>query len=91
MNVPLTTFPVCKDCGYSHPPIEQGKKCPMSKEKTPTGKEINFEEIFVPLKNILLSQINKKNIKDVKKLFGKIIIDVTKISEEYTENEIIKK
>lgn len=81
----ITSFPKCGQCGLSHPIIPSGSKCPMAKEKTPSGKEINFEEIFSPLKNILLSQIQKKDIKDVKKLFGKIIIEITKISEEYNE------
>lgn len=79
------SFKICEQCGFSHPPLRTGEKCPMAKEKTPSGQEINFNEIFNSLKNILTSQIKNKNIKDLKKFFGKIIIEITKISEEYKE------
>ena len=81
----LTTFPVCNQCGFSHPPIQTGAKCPMAKEKTVFGEEIKFEEFSLSLKNILLSQIQKKKIKDTKKFLAKIIVEVAKLSEEYKE------
>jgi len=86
MTPPMnTTFPVCIECGYAHPPLKPGEKCPMAKEKSPSGNVIDFEEIFMTLKNIMTSQIQQKDIKDIKKFFGNIIIKITKISEEYKE------
>ena len=81
------TFSVCKDCGFSHPPVPAGSRCSMSKTKelTPSGQEINFDVLITPLKNILVSQIKKKDIKDQKKLFGKVIVEITKIVEDYKE------
>jgi hypothetical protein len=79
----VVSFPICSQCGYSHPRIAEGKKCPMAKVKTESGKDINFGEFFANLKNILTSQIEKKKIEDTQKLFGKIIVEVTKITEEY--------
>lgn len=78
--------PVCGQCGYAHPPIAQGSKCPMAKEKAPDGKVIEYEQFFASLKNILTSQIQKKNIKDTKKFLGNIIIEIVKIAEAYKEN-----
>ena len=82
---PGMSFPVCSQCGYAHPPIPVGSKCPMAKEKTPDGHTIEYEAFFSSLKNILTSQIQRKNIKDSKKLLGNIIIEITKIAEEYKE------
>ena len=47
---------------------------------------IEYEQFFASLKNILTSQIQKKNIKDTKKFLGNIIIEIVKIAEEYKEN-----
>jgi hypothetical protein len=79
------SFSICPDCGFAHPPVPAGSRCPLAKEKTASGEEINLEVIFTPLRNILISQIKKKDIKDQKKLFGKIILEVTKIVEDYKE------
>lgn len=76
----------CKFCGYSHPPIRQGEKCPMAKEKTNSGEEIDFNSFFASLKNILISQIKIKNVKDSKKFLGNILVEITKMSEGYKEN-----
>lgn len=81
----MMSFPVCPDCGFGHPPVPAGSRCPMAKNKTPSGVEINFSVLFTPLQNILTSQIMKKDIKDQKKLFGKIILEITKIVEGYEE------
>lgn len=83
-DIPMS-FPKCSECGLSHPPVPVGEKCPLAKEKTITGEEINFNDFFVSLKNILTSQIKIKQIKDYKKLLGKMIVEITKIAEEYKE------
>jgi len=82
---PLMTpsFGKCDQCGFTHPPV-QGK-CPMAKEKGPDGKEIDLNPLFTPLRTIAISQIQKKGIKDTKKLFGYIIVEITKLMENYKE------
>ena len=80
------SFGICPQCNMMHPPLPPGAKCPMSKEKAPSGEVIDYESFFTPLKNILTSQIQSKNIKDTKKFLGNILVDITKLSEEYKEN-----
>jgi len=82
---PEMSFAICSQCGFSHPPIPGGGKCPMSKEKSPSGEVIDFEQFFASLKNILNSQIQKKNIKDTKKFLGNIIMELVKLMEVYKE------
>jgi len=74
----------CPDCGLLHP-ITPGKKCLMAKEKTPSGTEIDFDSFFGALKSIVISQINTKDIKDSKKFLGHVIVNVTKLLEDYSE------
>jgi hypothetical protein len=81
----MMSFPVCQQCGFSHPTISDGSKCPMAKEKSPSGQVIEYEKFFSSLKNILTSQIQKKNIKDTNKFLGNIIIEIVKIAGEYKE------
>ena len=81
----LMSFPVCGQCGLSHPPIAGGQKCPMSKDKSPSGQIIEYDNFFTSLKNILTSQIQQKNIKDTNKFLGNVIILITKQLEDYKE------
>ena len=55
--------PECPQCGFSHPPVPEGKKCPMSQEQTATGDKLDFTDFFIKMKNILTSNIQTKNIK----------------------------
>ncbi len=64
---------VCRECGFSHPPVQGG--CPMKKQKSPSGEELNFEICLAPMKEILFAQIKMKNIKDSDKFFKHIIIE----------------
>lgn len=82
---PGMSNPICPQCGYGHPAIPAGSKCPMAKEKTKDGKVIEFDAFVSSVKNILVSQIQKKEIKDTKKFFGNIIMEITKIAEAYKE------
>lgn len=78
----------CPQCGTIHPPLPPGTKCPMAKIKVKDGdkeKEIDVNKFLVDLRNIILSQAEKKNIKDVEKLFKNIIVEVTKYLEGYSE------
>jgi hypothetical protein len=81
----LMTHPVCRQCGFSHPPIAEGSRCPMAKDKSPSGEEIDFTGFNSSIRNILTSQIQKKNIKDTKKFLGNIIVEILKIVEGYKE------
>lgn len=75
----------CPQCGLTHPPLQPGERCPMAKEKANDGSVIDTANFINQLKIICTNQIRKKDIKNHKKLFGQIIISVTKQLEEYQE------
>jgi len=76
----------CSQCGLFHPALPEGEKCPMAKGPVgPGGQEVNFDPLLRPLKNIVESQITAKQIKDHQKLFGAVIVEITKFLEEYKE------
>lgn len=78
----------CPQCGTIHPPIPHGKPCPMAPVKVKDGdgeKEIDINKFLTNLKNVILSQADQHEIKDVEKLFKNIIVEVTKYLEGYSE------
>jgi len=79
----------CPQCGTIHPPVPAGQKCPMAgvKVKNEQGeeKEVDVNKYLAQLKNIIVSQVEQREIKDVDKLFKNIIVEVTKYIEGYTE------
>lgn len=75
----------CLECGYHHPPIAGGQKCPMAKPKDSEGKEIQTNEFVSQIKNIVVSQIQKKHIKDTKKLFSYVLLQLSRYLEGYKE------
>lgn len=79
----------CPQCGTIHPPVPPGQKCPMAKVKVKNEKgeekEIDVNKFLAQLKNIIVSQSEQKEIKDVEKLFKNIILEVTKYIEGYSE------
>lgn len=76
----------CVQCGMIHPPVEAGKICPNAKAVDEnTGAVIDFNALFTPLKNIITSQIQTRGIKDHGKMFGQIIVEMTKMIENYKE------
>jgi hypothetical protein len=79
------TFSICSQCGLSHPPVSPGEKCPMAKEKTSSGKVIDYNPFLGSIRNILSSQIEMKKIKDPEKIFGELTISITKFLEVYKE------
>jgi hypothetical protein len=81
----LMSYPICRECGYTHPPVSDGTRCPMAKDRSPLGEEIDYTGFIASLRNILTSQIQKKNIKDTKKFLGNIIVEILKTVEEYKE------
>jgi len=80
----------CHQCGTMHPPLQPGQKCPMAiatakTQETDTGKKIEIFDITDTIVTIMVSQIERKNIKDVKKLKGYVILQLTKLLEGYSE------
>lgn len=82
----VTTEPVCPQCGLLHPPIRSDEKCPNAPIQI-GEKKVDTTKFFVDLKNICTSQIEKKNIEDVEKMFKKLTIEITKFLENYEELE----
>ncbi|MFW9871713.1 MAG: hypothetical protein ACFFG0_01335 [Candidatus Thorarchaeota archaeon] len=78
---------VCSQCKTIHPPIQMGEKCPNAKEDLSDKglDETNINKFLVDIKNMLISQMNSKGIKDGKKLFQFITIELMKILETYNE------
>lgn len=79
------TQPVCPDCGLIHPPIKPGEKCLGAPIQT-GEKKIDTTKFFADLRNICVSQIEKKGIKDVERLFKNLTIEITKFLEGYEES-----
>jgi len=75
----------CSQCGLYHPPLRPGEKCPMAKEKTTDGKEINLDNFLINMKNIMVANIKKNHIKDIQKFSGHIIVALNKVIETYKE------
>jgi len=80
----------CTQCGTMHPPLQPGQKCPLAiasakTKETNNGVKVDVYDITDTIVNILLSQIDMKKIKDVKKLKGYIIVNMTKLLEGYNE------
>ena len=82
----MTSGMECPQCGMIHPPLPQGETCPNAKSSNEnSASTIDFTPLFAPLKNIVTSQIQQKGIKDNKKMFGHIIVEMTRIIENYKE------
>ena len=78
--------PLCPQCNKFHPPLQPGEKCPLvTKDSTPSGQEVDFKDLYTPLRNVILSKVQSKGIKDIKKLFGSLIVVITKHLEDYKE------
>jgi len=81
---------VCKDCGTMHPPVPEGQKCPNAGvEATPDNPnaldDMTLNKHLVDMKNILLTQIGAKDIKNQNKFLQFAIIEFTKSLEGYSE------
>jgi len=75
----------CPECGLMHPPIAPGLKCPLAKDKTSSGELIDSSDFLVQMKNIVVSKIQSKNIKNPKKVFALVIIETIKFLDQYKE------
>ena len=87
MQEPIVPSTRCNQCGLLHPPILEGSKCPMAKHIDDSGQEIDYGNFLANLKNIVVSQIDIKKIKNPAKMFAKLIVEFMKMVEGYEENE----
>jgi len=81
----ITIGSKCQQCGMIHPPLPQGERCPNATTKDEKGTVIDFTPLLSPLKNIVTSQIQLKKITNIKKFFGFVIVEMTKIIENYKD------
>lgn len=85
---PVQHLDTCPQCNKLHPPLRPGEECPMkpiSEEKTGGVSEQKISNYLVSLRNIIISNISKKQIKDGDKFFKYTILEITKIVEKYNE------
>jgi len=75
----------CPQCGYMHPALPDGDVCPMAKQKTPSGDEIDLDKFFLNLRNILIANIKKGDVKNYKKLLALLLIKINKFVEKYVD------
>jgi hypothetical protein len=81
-----TTFPFCSQCQTYHPQLPLGSKCPNVKTVISEDNiEIDTSKIIVQLRDIFISQIHIKKIKNINKFFSYIVLEITKIIEKYQE------
>ena len=83
------SLPQCPECGMMHPPNTDGKPCGNApiKGTTSSGVDLHVEvnKFIVILKNIAVSQIQSKDIKDVNKFLQYMTLEMTKLMEGYNE------
>ena len=75
----------CPQCNSIHPPLKPGQMCPIAKVDLPGIKDEEIGEFLVSMRNIIISQIEKNQVKDPKKLFQQSIVVLAKFLEEYKE------
>lgn len=78
---------VCPECGTMHPPVPVGEKCPNAKVNLESITDEEIGLFLSSIKNIIISQVEKNQVKDVKKLFQQIVVVLAKFLEEYKEVE----
>jgi len=80
----------CSQCGTMHPPITDGKKCPLAPVVSDPSQAGGLDDMIinkhlVDMRNIIMSQFTSKGIKDGKKFFQYAVIELTKALEAYNE------
>jgi hypothetical protein len=81
---------VCSQCGTMHPPITDGRKCPVAPIVSDPSQAGGLDDMIinkhlVDMRNIIMSQFTSKGIKDGKKFFQYAVIELTKALEAYNE------
>lgn len=82
-----TSGNVCPECGVMHPPLPYGERCPNAKVNLPTIDDAEIGRFIGSWKNIIVSQIEKRQFKEPKKVFQEATILLTKFLEEYSEDK----
>ncbi len=86
---PASNPNTCPQCGTIHPPIRSSEKCPLaSMDDEVSGTGLNDTIIashLVNMRNIIISQMSTKNIKDGNKFFVYAIVELTNALEKYSE------
>ena len=75
----------CRQCGLIHPPLGPGLKCPNAPLVAKSNPEYNVNELVIKVKDILASQLEQKDIKDLKKFASEMVMTLMKFCEEYKE------
>lgn len=75
----------CPQCGYYHPPLNEGEECPMAQRFDSDGKEINVQPFLNQIKNIVISNLQNKKIEDHESFYKYVLTELTKIIEKYQE------
>jgi hypothetical protein len=78
---------VCPECGVMHPPVPMGQRCPNAKVNLEKISDAEIGQFIGSWKNIIVSQIEKRNFKNPKKVFQQATLMLTKLLEEYEEKE----
>ena len=76
---------VCPQCGFMHPPVLAGEKCPMTKDKDSRGESIDTSSFMSQFRNIVVSKIQSGKVRDHKKLFSAILVEIFRFLDQYKE------
>lgn len=78
---------VCPQCNTIHPPLRPGEECPNTlKDVSGFGlDDSSVNKFLVDIRNMVISQLNKKGIEDGSKFFQFAIVELMKILETYNE------
>lgn len=83
-----SALPKCPTCGMLHPPNADGSPCanaPTASSGNVIDLDMEINKCLVTLKNIAVSQIQSKGIKNINKLLQYMTIEMTKLLEGYHE------
>jgi len=80
-------FAQCPQCGVMHPPLNPGQRCPVAKVEIKSAgiTPDDVTRFTVNMRDIAISQIELKKIKDGNKLFKHLTVEFMKILESYKE------
>lgn len=87
---PVRLENVCPQCGMAHPPLPAGEKCPnASVANEVQDHKLNDAQIntyVVNIRNIVISKMAEKNIKNGANFFQYAILELSKLLDNYKEN-----
>ena len=87
--MPAQRGDVCPECNTMHPPLRPGEKCPnvgVGDAGLAAGiDDATINKHLVDLRNIIISKMSSKGIKNGKKFFQYAVIELTKALEVYNE------